>query len=1240
MYARFVGIALLVGSHIILSRAIAEDWPTWRHDGGRTASTSQELADQLHLQWWREYPPLVPAWPEDPRLYFDANYEPVVMDQTMFLSSSRNDSVTAIDTATGKELWKFFADAPVRFAPVASRGRVYFGADDGQFFCLDAARGHVLWKHQAAPSNRKVLGNERLISVWPVRGGPVLDDGKIYFTVGVWPFEGTFLYALDEETGQPVPPLIREQKDRTGDAAPEATLADLTVVKLKDKNPQGYLAVGKSRLFIPCGRSVAACLDRETGQFVNFSYSTSATTNYHACTTGPWLFHGLISYDMASEQTAPVAAWQPVLTDDAMYFGSGGSIQAYDLKKTEDSANRRGTAVEKPVLDLLWTCPVDVISGPDRDSEEYEAWIARNPLRVDLKAGNRLYGHQRDTIFAVDLAAPDGQAPKVSWTERIDGTVASMIAADGKLFVVLREGGIYCFGQHEVSPSTHPWTPRPSASIENAWNAKASRILDDTGVRDGYCLVLGIDNGRLIEALARQSSLQIIGVDADAEKIDGLRRQLDALGLYGTRVELHVGNPVSFQFPPYLANLVVSEDWRRAEANPGEGDVTNVFNVLRPYGGTALFASEPGGGENIAERLAVSKLPAAEIERHGQFIMLKRVGALPGADDWTHEYGNAANTLMSADQRVQAPLGVLWFGGPAGDSNLFYDRHFWGPSIVVVEGRMFIQGPAKLTAVDVYTGRIHWKVSLSHNERYNPGRRGNNFEDFLAGFHMVGVRDGLYIVLGKECVRLDPTSGNEMDRFHVPDDAGEWGRIRVEGDLLIASIFRETDEYGHLPVELVGMDRYSGRIRWSQHADLSFPLTAVGRDMVFCFDGALENLYRDWGRKGLLPKAAEDRQLRAFDLKTGAELWQTDTKMIATWMSYSQTQDVLVVSNKNSITAMRGRNGKKLWEKQAEGIGFKGHPENLWDKVILWNDRLIDQRGPGRAYDLATGQAATARNPITGETFDWEFTRAGHHCNYVIANPHLLTFRSDSAGFCDIETAQTSRLDGFRSGCRNSLIPAGGVLNAPNFAHGCVCGYALFTSMGLVHRPQAEMWNYSALTAGTGPVKRVGINFGAPGDRLAPDGVLWLDYPNVGGTSPDVPIELAVDAPRWFQLHSTFLSGGEPRWVSASGLEGAGTLKIGLLGSADPKRLDRPYTIGLHFVEPTATDAGQRVFDVEIEGQRVLADFDIFRETGGRNRTLVKQFQHVLPGNQLEITLRPGTGRPVIAGVEIVAEEE
>ena len=109
------------------------------------------------------------------------------MGLTMFVPSMVNDSVTALDIRTGDVKWRFPTGGPVRFAPAAWNNKVYVVSDDGFLYCLDADNGKLLWKFRGAPAAGKVLGNGRLISTWPARGGPVLADGKVYFAAGIWP---------------------------------------------------------------------------------------------------------------------------------------------------------------------------------------------------------------------------------------------------------------------------------------------------------------------------------------------------------------------------------------------------------------------------------------------------------------------------------------------------------------------------------------------------------------------------------------------------------------------------------------------------------------------------------------------------------------------------------------------------------------------------------------------------------------------------------------------------------------------------------------------------------------------------------------------------------------------------------------------------------------------------------------------------------------------------------------------
>src|SRR5262245_10959969 len=171
---RFVAAALVAALVLSGSRARAADWPMWRYDAARAAASPQQLAAELHLQWVRELPPLKPAWPDQPKMQFDAAYEPVVAGKLLYLGSPRDDTITAYDTTTGVERWRFFTDGPVRFAPVVWEGRLYATSDDGYLYCLDAAKGTLLWKFRGGPSDRKALGNERLISTWPARGAPVI----------------------------------------------------------------------------------------------------------------------------------------------------------------------------------------------------------------------------------------------------------------------------------------------------------------------------------------------------------------------------------------------------------------------------------------------------------------------------------------------------------------------------------------------------------------------------------------------------------------------------------------------------------------------------------------------------------------------------------------------------------------------------------------------------------------------------------------------------------------------------------------------------------------------------------------------------------------------------------------------------------------------------------------------------------------------------------------------------------
>jgi hypothetical protein len=83
------------------------------------------------------------------------------------------------------------------------------------------------------------------------------------------------------------------------------------------------------------------------------------------------------------------------------------------------------------------------------------------------------------------------------------------------------------------------------------------------------------------------------------------------------------------------------------------------------------------------------------------------------------------------------------------------------------------------------------------------------------------------------------------------------------------------------------------------------------------------------------------------------------------------------------------------------------------------------------------------------------------------------------------------------------------------------------------------------------------------------------------------------------------------------------------------------HTVRLHFSEPEAVAVGERVFDVAIQGETVLENFDIAKETGGKGGTVVREIKGVMVSSDLIVRLTPSKGtkaQPVLNGIEFAAD--
>ncbi|HLU47956.1 MAG TPA: malectin domain-containing carbohydrate-binding protein, partial [Planctomycetota bacterium] len=172
-----------------------------------------------------------------------------------------------------------------------------------------------------------------------------------------------------------------------------------------------------------------------------------------------------------------------------------------------------------------------------------------------------------------------------------------------------------------------------------------------------------------------------------------------------------------------------------------------------------------------------------------------------------------------------------------------------------------------------------------------------------------------------------------------------------------------------------------------------------------------------------------------------------------------------------------------------------------------------------------------------------------------------------------------------------------------------------------------------------GAVERVGINFGAPGDRRAPNGTLWLDWPAIGGPSPAIDLRTEPEKLSTYYRHSVRTRGGAGwPWVLGSGARGVERIELAGLRRAK-------YRVRLFFAEPDAIEAGARVFDIRVNAEEVASAIDLAAESRVNavphttRPGIVRE--HVTSGEteRLTIELVARRGETIISGIEVIAAD-
>jgi outer membrane protein assembly factor BamB len=966
-----------------------------RGDAARSgySPTVKPLGADLTLQWVRDnaHAPRS-AWPGSKRVADDRAHHVVTGGEKVFFGSTVDCHIYALSAATGRELWSFATDAPIRFAPAlwknsAGKQRVLAASDDGVLYCLDADSGKMLWSRRGGPDRRMLLGNERMTSRWPARGGPAVKDNVVYFGAGIWPSEGIWIYALNPADGK----VIWCNSDSGAILMPQPHGGAMAQSGI---TAQGYLAAGDEQLFVPTGRAVPAALDRKTGKLQYFHLQRYGQLGGSTvAVAGKYLVNGNRFFDAGTGK----AAFGGINASLLAATPEGIVYYANDDKKVAMFDSARPIVTREVVRNGKKTR----VRGPSAK------WSVDAPGGASLiVAGDKAVSGGTGKVAVIDI-----KARKLVWSTEVRGEALSLAASGGRIFVSTDTGAIYCFASGSKGAVVIPEQQAKPYGDNTAAAAAAKAILDKTDVREGYCADLACGDGALAFELARQSKLTIYGVDSDPAAISAARKKLRAAGLYGTRVTVHLADPNRTPYPNYFADLVVSG---RSVASK------DAARLLRPGGGISCIG--PVGKMKLTVRKPRD-----------------------GAGDWTHQYADAGNTLCGTDKIVRTPLEMLWFRNP---QIRMPNRHGRGHSPVSDGSRMFVMGLNSLGAIDIHNGRLLWEYKL-------PGTLKPFDQDHLMGTAGTGsslcMSEGrIYVHTGEKCLVIDPASGKKLAEFPPPKlpsgKAGQWGYIAVSGKTLLGTLVDESHlvPYRYLRSNMAGMftessvlfalDAETGKLKWRHEAKHSIRhntiAAAAGR--VYLIDRAKAAEVRKRGQK---PKPHAPGVLTALDLATGKTVW-SNPDAYGTILMLAKTDDVLLMCYQSTrfrlasevggrMTALRASTGKTLWDIRAK---YASRP--------LINGRTIYAQ-PG-AWDLLTGKPRTTDSRAS---LPWSFQRS-YGCGIISAAENMLLFRSATLGYRDLLTDRpTETFGGVRPGCWINVIPAGGLVLMPDATTGCKCSY-------------------------------------------------------------------------------------------------------------------------------------------------------------------------------------------------------
>ncbi len=1174
---------MLVATTLLLSwagsLATAADWPTYRHDNFRSGQTSESLdAASLQLSWtWQSAHPPQPAWHgpakwdaynDIPRMNSMRNYDRVfhvtVSGDSVYFGSSADDALRCLDTKTGDERWRFTTEGAIRMPPTIADGKVYFGSDDGNAYCLNEDGSHV-WDFNPAPEERRVINNGRMVSFWPIRTGVMVDNGTAYFGGSLLPWKRSYLSALDAATGK---------AEGEGRFVKEYS---------KSNSFEGAMLASDSMLILSQGRIAPLLLNRKTGE-------QQGRVDYHGAgcfvllTKENQLYHGPGNRDgnftASNAKTGARLATFPmgremIVAGPNAFLLSTPTKNAINPKQRKDlilalSADKKPLMTTEANRKQLGT---PTITAFDRESKRLNWRTGGEQFLSMVLAGDTIYAGTVGGVVAIN--ANDG---KIAWRTAIEGGAFGLAVADGALFVSTDEGAIHCFRaqgttkavpaatsskpvRSELEPPKAPittlaWGPltqfvdpttavvrwgtkeaeptlltyrmigRDGATTETIKDAApkkehtatltnlarlenykykitgggkenpfdlemffnyspieasdkspyaddaatkrarrfAKQALAKGGVDRGVCVIVGSGDGRLAYELVRQSGMQVVCVEKDADKVATSRKMLQQAGVYGVRASvLKVDSLDDLPLPSHFANLVLSQ--QVLDNEPLDFGAAEVARILRPLGGLAYIGGDGVGLKPLNEKQLTTWLAEVPLEKKvvvegGGLWATIRKGALVGAGEWSHQYGRSDNSANGGEMLSYVSsanqLEAQWVGRPGPRYQPDRQGRKTGP--LATNGRLFTQGLQRFIALDSYNGSILWSAEIPEMARMNVPRDSSNW---------CADDDHVYVAIKDRCWKFDAQTGELAEQLLVaPGGNGsweyDWGYLASHRDTIIGSAAKKGSAYtgywGHgawydqpkgpesfkvCSDNLFAQDKKNGNRLWQYNGGVIINSSiTIGRDRIYFVESRNAAVAAADQRRLGMPELWQDQFLVALDTKTGQKIYErpldTHDGESVFYMAYRFERLVIVSSGQGQyeVTCYDAADGSSKWNDAFPWHkGEHDHGKAMSRPAFVRQWLFVRPR----AYHLATGDIVPKRMP-------------GGGCGTYACTWSHVFFRAGNVIMWDARWEIPSQWSRLRPSCWLSTIPSSGMLLSPEAGGGCSCGKWMETSVGFMPR--------------------------------------------------------------------------------------------------------------------------------------------------------------------------------------------